>query len=372
MNGVWDRENGSETEMRHIRAAGDAVFPIPRVGRPSPRRRARPVALLLLATAALGIWTSIAPAQSPVAPEENLTIIRVRHRDAGDVARTAEEVLIRTLAPGEMDRGILTVDPGLNAIIVRAAGPGATWPASVRKIVSELDQPTAGATLKITLWRTGWSPRQAPSEREKAEAEAVLGSEAGEKLDTFSVPVETGTYFSAWLESPGKPPVHAVGVAGPDDGQGKSVRLLPLRVEIVDSAGLGAESPSSEEGVRLEPQPRGDSTGGVAPVGPTATSPGRDAQAAGAAPAASGNLGRDAQATGAAPAAPPSSGENPETAAAEPASPLLPPPYGEVVFAGPLTARFGRPTVVGPFSVPGLEGQLVVAVELVDTTGGGR
>jgi len=289
----------------------------------------------------------------PTAPEENLLVIRVKNRDAGEVARLAEEILYRTSAPGDMDRGILTVDPGLNAIIVRAAGPGATWPASVKRIVAELDQPVEGGNLTLTLWRRGWAPDRPRSPEALDEARTVLGEQPGEKLDSFRIPVETGTYFSAWLEATGKPPVRVVGVVGPEDGKGRSgLRLLPLRVELVSPPPADGPPPMEEDKA-------------PGPAAPEQSEPAPDE--AGPTPLVSGGQPQSSTGLAAEPI-----GENPKTRPEEAAGPLLPPPIGEVVFAGPVTLHADQPTVIGPFSVPGVEGQLLVAVTVSAAGSGSR
>ncbi len=312
-----------------------------------------------------------AQTQYPKGPEENFDVIRLEHRDAGEVARIIEQVLVQTEAPGERARGILTVDPELNAIIVRAAGPGATWPATVQAMVKELDQPTKATTLEVSLWRTGWAPGVPASKAARAEMEAVLGEQPGEKLDAFRIPVETGTFFSAWLESPGKPVVRAVGVVSGNPEDNATLRILPLRVELVEMGvppgfaieGTGAAPASiprepddaAQEG---SPAERGekDSLEG------TQTAQEAEVKAAGRKPGTGeASMKEEVEEE----ARPTDESAGTDAGAGVSDRPLLPPPYGEVVFAGPVTVRGVDPAVVGPFSVPELEGQLVVSVRLI-------
>jgi hypothetical protein len=273
----------------------------------------------------------------PVAPEENLVVIRVVHRDAGDIARIAEDLLNQTLAPEERARGAITVDPKSNLVLIRAGGPGATWPATVRSIARELDKPSDQTVLTLSLWRRGWAAAKPKTQEDIQAMKKVLGDEPGEKIDEFKAPLETGSYAAAWLEAKGETLFRVVVLAGPIGQGGTTARLVPVRVEVI-----GPPIP----GVMEMPSPQQPPLGAM---------PGQ------AAPSIPGIEPGDAPISNPPSVAPDSGWEEPFEG--QP-FPMLPPPLGEVLFAGPINCSAEKPVVVGPFTLPGQRGQYVIAAEI--------
>lgn len=287
-------------------------------------------------------------APQPVAPEENLAVIRVVHRDAGDIARIAEDLLNQTLAPEERARGAITVDPKSNLVLIRAGGPGATWPATVRSIARELDKPSDQTEMTLSLWRRGWAAGKPQTQEGLQAARQVLGDEPGEKLDEFKAPMETGSFAAAWLEARGESLFRVIVLAGPIGQGGTTARLIPVRIEalglpVLGGVGMGIPSPPSS----IPPAPGIPSVPGALPD-----------QAAQPTPIIeSGNAPQSNQ-----PPVPRAPAKE-EPFAEEPFS-MLPPPIGDVVFAGPINCSAQLPTMVGPFTLPGQRGQYVIAIEI--------
>ncbi len=281
---------------------------------------------------------STAPAQeAPAQQATGLQILRVQHRDAAEVAELLEMILDRTVPADERVGGVVVVDPKTNSILLRGAGAGAQWPVLARGIIAQLDQPEGRATLRLSLWRTGWvfqPGRPAVGDQARQRAETILGGQAGEELDSYRAPVESGAYFSAILNCDPEPPLRVLGICGPvGGGDAAATRLAVVRVEMVEDA---SAAPVSGPGGAI---------GGQAPPRPPASE---------SAPAAMPS-GKEAAAPGA------------EKAPEEPASELLlalPPPMGEVVFMGPVSVTPGKPALIGPFSAPWRRGQFLIACEV--------
>jgi len=341
-------------------------------------------AVLLLAALAVFSAAPSLPAAEPVAPEENLTIIRIVHRDAGEIARMAEDILNRTGAPEERARGILTVDPGLNALVIRAAGPGATWPASVRRIAEALDLPTDSALLKVSVWRLRRSAEGGGKEGPPPQPQALLSEDWSERLDSYQAPVEGGVYLAASLDCEPEDSMRVTGVVGPIGGGGATARLAALRLEAPLEAAPRYSMMGQAAGMAAGPvlAPGGPGMPGVpgmpaAPNAPNYPNAQGMAHAPAAPPAAGPGQGANPQAAqpnvqqpAVAPANQPpvSAGERPAEEMAP--SPLffLPPPQGEVIFAGPLNLDSRAPVIIGPFSVSNWRGRYIVSVELLSSS----
>lgn len=292
----------------------------------------------LVALCIIAILCPVIASPQPVAPEENLVVIRVVHRDAGDIARIAEDLLNQTLAPEERARGAITVDPKSNLVLIRAGGPGATWPATVRSIARELDKPSDQTVLTLSLWRRGWAAAKPKTQEDIQAMKKVLGDEPGEKIDEFKAPMETGSYAAAWLEAKGETLFRVVILAGPIGQGGTTARLVPVRVEVV-----GPPIPGVLEMPPRQQQPAPGAIPGQAAPSVPGIKPG-DAPMANPPSVALDSGWQE-----------PPEGES---------YPLLPPPLGEVLFAGPINCSADTPAVVGPFTLPGQRGQYVIAAEL--------